>query len=154
MSLALMVVLLLTSNKDVQASSEIAPFSIRVTPEHSKVRKGEKIILDIVLTNVSKAPIDLAIIPYETYVAKENGTELKPPGIGMGTSSSYDDWSNVDLNPNETTEDKIVLSNLYDLNIPGTYLIRIGRRELAYCLQPCDLGPEVRSNLIRVTVTN
>jgi hypothetical protein len=143
------VIVLLLIMGSASALAKVPPSAIWLTAQNGQIKLGEPITVDVKVTNTSKHAIGVImdIGYFYVYVINANGTEVKrkPTIPDLGGSAMI-----LALRPSESVEKPMVVSGIYDIRQPGTYLIRFTWRDEA------DLDPEAPvavSNLIRVTVT-
>ena len=112
------------------------PFSIKISTVDNTIHTGQEIVVDVVLENTSDKPLQIHSPHtqsrgdpfYRISVIKSNGSEVEPReqyrGLNDWIKGPYIEKTQT-LNPGQMTEGKILLSTLYDLSAPGTYLVRV-----------------------------
>jgi hypothetical protein len=137
----------------VSAHADTASFTLQLSAPLNTVTLGDKILVDIVLTNTSQNPIEVKEPPDTiVYVENVNGNpvrktameqDFEAPGL-KGSSFTFIKR----VNPGKTQVSSETITDRYVIDAPGSYLIRVSR-------SPLEAGtPQILSNLIRVTVTN
>jgi hypothetical protein len=139
------------------ALAEIAPFSIEVNAQKNTVRSGEPVILNIVLKNTSQRA--LIIRPSRrlykiSVITATSGVSASKTRRQQELEAAPLRFNGIpdELKPGETQEHEILLNEIYNMNTPGTYVIRV-ERDVWKGQADTFLGTAVLSNLIRVTVT-
>jgi hypothetical protein len=142
-------VVFLTSHGVVSVSAGLPPASIRISASNDHAKIGEKILLNIDLTNTSNQPLEIDNMPpyveFSVYVQKGNGDEAPKTENKKMLERGALLRSRVtsSLGPGKTKSSEITLNDVYDLRVPGTYLVRVSR----------GYDSPISSNLIRVTIT-
>jgi hypothetical protein len=159
MAVCVGVVLVLVALGTGFARSSLARFSITITAPKTVIKSGSPVVVELILTNISKRNLTLEDrSPMCDYVVevRDSANKLAPDteykrtlGCGMGPTiimSGRD--SLLPLMPNGSRGEQFVVSQLSDMSQPGTYSVQISRQI------PKSLGGGVvKSNTITVTVT-
>jgi hypothetical protein len=151
----LLALLISFSAKPLLANT--APFSIEISTQKSSVKSGQEVKIHVVLTNTSGLPLAVTGalhqgVYYSVRVINENGM---PPPSKESDPHKYTVKINPGalvikhLKPGDAEEATVRLNDLYDITIPGTYLVRVNRS----VEEGDSKGTVVQSNLIRLTVT-
>jgi hypothetical protein len=142
------------SQPRVQHSSEA--FSLTVATAQSTFAVGIDVKVSTTLTNNSDRQITLmdkrrdCDYPVQVQSADGKPTPLTNYGGQLNCSTGAGLGRNilVTLNPGQSTQDEILVSNVRDMTKPGKYLVEVWRTI------PKDLGPNpVKSNAITITIT-
>ena len=136
------------------AGTNGAPFSLTIAGPEAPIKNGSKINVHVRLTNTSVHEITLfdtnRDCDYRVEVSINGNpareTEYKR-ALRCDETMILERNVLVTLKPQQSTEDNIMISNLYDMTTPGTYLVRV-MREI-----PKNLGRgTVQSNSITIAV--
>jgi len=128
------------------------PFSIVIAAADSTVKINTDLVIKVRLTNNSDHPINASYhvlqgvnmgYQYEVRDANGNVPPHKEQKSGMEGSLRL-----RTLNPGESLENTVTLNRLYDMSVPGKYVIQFSRNISGY-----EKDGVVRSNKITVTVT-
>ena len=125
-----------------------APYSLTIETPKKAAIAGTDIFINITQTNTSESPVscgsmsrgstDLSLL-YD--VRKEDGTRLKER---PGAYDAADDFKSCDLDPGRSLSRRYLLSWLFDLSTPGTFLVQVVRH--------IDPDHVVKSNVISLVV--
>jgi hypothetical protein len=138
------------------------PFSISISAKPDVVKVGQRIAIDIVLTNLSDHSLDTPStwiagfdMVYGFDVRDSAGTQLpwKPPP----TVAGIDGMKSGTLDPGKTKVEQVLIDEFYDLTKPGIYMIQVRRYDTenprGHLAPKQDVTKgEVTSNKIALTV--
>src|SRR5215469_5107326 len=119
-----------------ETAQTACPYSIRISTPSDKVKIGEQIPINIVLTNTSterctytelQAP-EWPAIHYRIDVIRDNGAEV--PKTQQRENMEYGlinlhGTATATWDPKEIKSENFILNYLYDISTPGTYLVRL-----------------------------
>ncbi len=152
---AICLVLVFTLAFAEDAVSAQLPFSITIATTQGVVKSGSDLTLKVTITNTSSHAISFSdtnrVCDYLVEVRDEKGN-LAPdtPQKKQITCGGPVEGRNiiVSLQPGESTEDEVVVSDLSDMTRPGFYSAQLARKA------PKDLGGGlVKSNWLTIQVT-
>ena len=148
---------------DIGVKAQTEPMSLSIEIDKSSVKLGDEIPIKILLKNNTDQSIRLSktrtsgdgsfeykvdvgredhAVVAKKYVEKLRRKEVQPDIPPVGSVQFFT------IQPGETDKDGVNISNRYEFDKPGKYLVQI-ERDL-----PEDLGGGViKSNIITVTVT-
>jgi hypothetical protein len=130
-------------------------FSLSITAPQESVTAGSEVRVKTKLTNISNRTLTIIDAvrdcDYPVEVRDSNG-KLAPKtdyAAHLKCEGAVERGRNIviELKPQESREDELVIASMYDLSRPGTYLIQVFRK------LPQDLGGDVKSNTFTVNVT-
>ena len=131
-----------------------AKFSLSIAVAPTNAKPGEDVIVTVLLRNTSDSFYELPVT-LEALHGERNGfiAEVTDAGgIALPRGVRPEDQRRkaetraiAGLNPGRTYRDKINLSKLFDLSVPGTYLVKVHRVDR-------QTGATVYSNVITLTV--
>lgn len=143
--------LLMACNSFAQTAADSSrpdSFTLAISADHRTAKAGAKVVVHIAITNTSDKPIalhaeiedygfmvDVTAVGHGTALDTDRGREWKKNGGMRGVTSG----PGFLLNPGETTNGPLVISDLYDLSRPGKYSVQVSRGA-------------VKSNAITLTV--
>jgi hypothetical protein len=150
------------------------PAQLSITVGSEQVRKGSPINLQMTLTNISDAPLEIHTASgkpdgghaedySEIHVDNSAGVALRRMD-GYQVERSYGSQVRmphavisrrpVVLAPSDSFHDFAVLTRLFDLNEPGTYTIYVVEEVRLDRSSPQPQRIAIRSNTIHITVTD
>ena len=135
----------------VEASSGKPRLSVALRMVENTSKAGSKVIVDVLLTNISSGKVllpagggedilpwytiqvrrkDGAPVPESQLVQAQKRGSAKPLPPGM---FKVDNYSRImgELQPGQTAKERVVLNDLYDLSQPGDYVVQAERIEPA-----------------------
>jgi len=150
------------------AQAQVASHKLTVRPATDVFKVGSKVRLKVELENVSDHDLTITVIPWENneihpeiegfrpVVVDANGKE--PPltkwgRLVFGRPDPSDNPNHLEftmvttspLAPGKTYTSEIILSDLYDLSVPGTYTVHVPRFDE-------DLKVIVKSKATTITI--
>jgi hypothetical protein len=153
---AICLVLVFTLTFAEDAVSAQLPFPLTIATAQGVVKSGSDLTLKITLTNTSSRAISFSdtnrVCDYLVEVRDEKGnlapdTPRKKQITCTGGSVEGRNII-VSLQPGESTEDEVVVTDLSDMTRPGFYSVQLARKA------PKDLGGSlVKSNWLSIQVT-
>jgi hypothetical protein len=133
------------------------PFTLDIAPQSRSVVAGDKIILEIALTNALPAEIvvrqnirpDQSEWDYTIDVRDEKGAQVARTNYGRKRTQLVGLISNHmrTVKPGEALKGEITLSKLFDMTVPRTYTVRVSRH-----VGDRDSGRLVTSNTATIAV--
>jgi hypothetical protein len=140
----------MAGNSVAQRPVELAPpwYTFAISADPSTVKAGEKVVIQIAVTNTSDKSrglgpanaegfmVDVTVVGNGAAPDTELGRKWKHKhGAMAGT------WGGPirGVEPGETTKRALVISDLYDMTRPGQYTVQVSR-------------PPLKSNTITITV--
>jgi hypothetical protein len=135
--------------------AETSPLSILITASAGNAKISEPIIISIAVTNTSQTVLNIPVpLVQYFYVDVVNGSGTAPPATGEARIENplalWKTHEEVSINPGEQYSETFTLNSLYNIGVPGTYLVRVG----LHGVHNDGSSVNVLSNLIRVLVTN
>jgi hypothetical protein len=112
-------------------------FSLTISSGSQTVKSGSKILIDVAYKNTSDrqipAPLDIQILNLKVIISGAGGRSV--PQTDRGKEWNLGGWVSsgpgFPMEPGATVHRQIVVSDLYDMTVPGKYLIRLERNDLA-----------------------
>lgn len=136
------------------AGTNGAPFSLTIVGPEAPVKSRSEIKIHVSLTNTSAGVINMfdtsRYCDYQVEVIV-NGNPAKETEYKRALSCEGPTILNrnvlITLKPQESTEDNLTITDLYDMASPGNYVVRVMRKV------PKDLGQgTATSNALTITV--
>ena len=154
--------ILAQSAERAQGQKPVLNMKISLNPAIAAV--GSPVNIHIELLNTSSKEVAIfrrkagpPLYTVEVLDTAKRAVPLTPYGLASskGEMAFKDDKGNVrmmvssgrmvPIPPGGTLEDEVILTELYDLTQPGTYTVRVERKDL-------DAGPKISSNMITLTI--
>lgn len=130
------------------------PFSLALSASQTELQRGAQVDVAIRLTNTSDRILTLlttfAEMDYRVTVVSVDGRAVSATQYGrslMGAGVVPTSRVFVNLKPKEVLTDHLVVSELYEMDVPGTYEIQVQRK-----LPETPEGGPMKSNSIIVKV--
>jgi hypothetical protein len=156
--LALCILFALASQPIAQTNSGAA-FQLNIEAEAPSVASGGKIVLQIMLANISDSALvfgqrmrpDQAEWDYRIDVRNEKGEAVAETAYGRIRLEVVTLFSSQmkTVAPGHSLKEEVTLSKLYDLTIPGRYTVQVSRHA-----HDRDSGQLVTSNTATIIVTD
>src|SRR5579863_6639159 len=149
-----LIAMVITAVGAVAADPVRAPFSIKISTEHSNVAVGTEVRIRIVLTNMSDHKIllersvgnnegevsnnldifcsDGKSAPKTKHYMRLRGEFVERDQHGIGRPSFIGGMYGEFVEPGKNFEDNIIVNHNYDLSQPGKYTIQVSRFDPAY----------------------
>ena len=109
------------------ATTPAAPISLEIAIPSTGVKVGSEIRVTVTVTNVTAEPIDIAVgtaeLMYKIELRDVSGNSV-PQRKYIRTLT----LGPLKLGPGESHHDELVLSRIYDLSHPGTYVVQVRRQ--------------------------
>ena len=155
---------LITPGASLQAQSKTAPIAIAIEAvEKNPIRLGTDIRISITVTNTSKEKVVLLTTPgrthagiwYDVVVRNTNGSSVTKTRIkrildGDGEEEKGHVLGSLiatTLAPGESVKEEATLGDMYELTMPGTYLVRVDRP-----FPDANPASKIKSNQISITL--
>jgi len=139
------------------------PFTISITSPSDTFQVGRAVPIDVTLTNTLDRDIGVAqSSPDQTYRVKviaQDGSSVTPTRRGAELNDPFaidQIFSNIirPLKPGEMLSERLNVTDLYDLSVPGRYMIQFMRPIPSKLYSKDDVGKgSVDSNKLEVTIT-
>lgn len=127
-----------------------SPVSLTLTVETNPVKAGSRVKVTVAVKNETQEPIVIAGgTPEEIYKVDVRDSMGKPVPERERLHILVS-LHEVKLAPGESHQDEILLSHMYDLSKPGTYVVVVGRNSR---YEPESGTENVRSNVLVINVT-
>jgi hypothetical protein len=131
------------------AAKTPAPISLRIATSVNPVKVGKPVKVVVTVKNETQEPIAIAGGTAEEIYKVDVRDNVGNP-IPERDRIRIRTLGELKLDPGESHQDEIVLSHMYDMSRPGTYLVVVGRVSR---YEP-EAGTEnVRSNLLVINIT-
>jgi hypothetical protein len=132
------------------------PLSLSIAAPEQTVQIGSELKIKTTLTNLTNHVITLRdrirACDYPVQVRDETGNLAPETDYQrhLKCNARFTESRNilVVLKPQESRQDEIIINQLFDLSVPGTYSVQASRTI------PKELGPEpIKSNTITISIT-
>lgn len=132
------------------------PASLQISAEHSTLKAGSRVFIEVSMTNKSMHPIDCSVayssgvdLRYRFQVWGPTGNVLPKKPRRHPELEGAGSFSLCTLNPGEsTTAEGNLLNSLFDMSQPGTYTIQLSR-----VIDTPSGRVQIQSNKLEINIT-
>jgi hypothetical protein len=156
----LSIALLLLVVSAVSQPQKTEPLTLTISSESPEFKVGSPIIVNVTLENISDKPTTTlysvgqgqAELIYDVDVLDGYGRRVARTDYGhalRGEASSHMIMSSFlrkEIKAHEQLTDTVDLTKIYDLNVPGTYLVQLTKKHRS------KGGAKISSNALKITV--